>query len=905
MKNDKLLIRNSVAAVLFLCGFFATNWIYNYHEVFTGEQSGNQPDFEFKEFPMEDALGDYQAAGFPQRYLLRIRDAGVPEVSLFRWQPLLVNIAVWFGLLGLSMVYEWRIYRSNRDKQKRGLRISDLLVLTIVVAILFSGWQSIELQHSEELAIAEEIASKRGNVVRSAWLPISGTGPFSFYSKFMRIKSVAVTAPDDDLLRRILALENLSSLQIGGGNYDLRLLDPICRSPFLRELRISGRTLDPPTIATIGGAKQLVSLNLMRTNVTSQALLQFGEMPRLKYLNLIHTDVKLSEMSQFPLSRSLRGIAFPHPADGEADHLKLEGWPELKYLVCNEYDEGTNNTPITIELSDFPKLEQIMIDGFQIVDLKLNRLPSLIKVDKINSQWESRLPTDELLPRNLRVRRLGIEQVPKLQALSVHGPDLEAIELREPNLATLAIGSYSFGRSFQSAPSEPLVKSSAAEGLGASLGPIRLVLQGDISKTEFSTIAQNSSIQFLDVGAGEHLSELVEKLGKFQSVKEISLGMTPISGRDIAELASKLPNLERIHFLQRQLGRLRIEDNDKLISLGATHNPGSLQVENNDKWISTRAPHNPASYLQLDALRLVNATKLADRYELPLSMNYVYIENVPCLKGLVFHDKMPKGAVLKGLRDLDSFTGGGQNLNDDLLSAVLECDKLEKLILAYASASPESLSRIGTLKQLKVLVLTGTKVDDQVVRQWTHLRELRTLHLDNVAITDQSMEWIGGLTNLESLSIEGTRVTATGCRYLEGLKNLKTLRIGRMEMTADVIRSIASLPSLRTLDLSGTNLNEELIAAFIDAPKGVLERLILNGSEVNGPMLLELAQSKRSIVFELDGVQIIPSVLSALEKQERLYVSRPNGTTRSFGEVDPGRFAPDIVEPASDPIQPR
>ena len=432
-----------------------------------------------------------------------------------------------------------------------------------------------------------------------------------------------------------------------------------------------------------------------------------------------------------------------------------------------------------------------------------------------------------------------------------------------------------------------------------------MVLQGDISKTEFSTIAQNSSIQFLDVGAGEHLSELVEKLGKFQSVKEISLGMTPISGRDIAELASKLPNLERIHFLQRQLGRLRIEDNDKLISLGATHNPGSLQVENNDKWISTRAPHNPASYLQLDALRLVNATKLADRYELPLSMNYVYIENVPCLKGLVFHDKMPKGAVLKGLRDLDSFTGGGQNLNDDLLSAVLECDKLEKLILAYASASPESLSRIGTLKQLKVLVLTGTKVDDQVVRQWTHLRELRTLHLDNVAITDQSMEWIGGLTNLESLSIEGTRVTATGCRYLEGLKNLKTLRIGRMEMTADVIRSIASLPSLRTLDLSGTNLNEELIAAFIDAPKGVLERLILNGSEVNGPMLLELAQSKRSIVFELDGVQIIPSVLSALEKQERLYVSRPNGTTRSFGEVDPGRFAPDIVEPASDPIQPR
>ena len=235
-----------------------------------------------------------------------------------------------------------------------------------------------------------------------------------------------------------------------------------------------------------------------------------------------------------------------------------------------------------------------MIDGFQVVDLKLNRLPSLIKVDKIHSQWESRLPPDEFLPKNLRVRRLGIEQVPKLQAVSVHGPDLETIELREPNLATLVIESermrvgstLSRGGSHRS---EPLVKSSAAEGLGASLGPIRLVLQGDISKTEFSTIAQNATIQFLDIGTGDHISELKEKLGKFQSVKEISFALTPISGRDIAELASTLPNLERIHFPHRQLGRLRIENNDKLISIGA--------------------PHKPVSYLHLDAIRLVNATK--------------------------------------------------------------------------------------------------------------------------------------------------------------------------------------------------------------------------------------------------------------------------------------------------------
>ena len=90
MKNDKLLVRNSIAFFLFLCGFLATNWIYNYHEVFVGEQTGNQLDFEFKEFPMDDASSDYQAAGFPQRYLLRIRDSGVPYVSIFRWQPLLV-----------------------------------------------------------------------------------------------------------------------------------------------------------------------------------------------------------------------------------------------------------------------------------------------------------------------------------------------------------------------------------------------------------------------------------------------------------------------------------------------------------------------------------------------------------------------------------------------------------------------------------------------------------------------------------------------------------------------------------------------------------------------------------------------------------------------------------------------
>ena len=890
MKFDKFLVRNSAAAMLLLCGFFATNWLYNYHEVFVGELSGSQPEFEFNEFPKDDVSSDYAAAGFPQRYLLRVREEGVPDVRIFRWQPLLVNIAVWFGLFGLSMIYEWRKYCLNRDEGRRAIHISDLLVVTLVVATLFSSWQSIESQFRAELAIAEEIAANRGNVVRSTWLPLNGIIPSYFYTKFMRIKCVVVSAPDDDLLRRILSLESLSTLQIGGGNYDLRRLDSICRSPFLRELRISGRALDPPTIAAIGGAKQLVSLNLMRTNVTSQALQQFGEMPRLKYLNLIHTDVKLSELSRFPFSMSLRGIALPHPVDGEEDYLKLDGWPELKYLVCNEYDEGPNNTPVSIELSNFPKLEQIMIDGFQIVDLKLDRLPSLIKVDKIHAQWQSRLAFEESLPRNLRVRRLSIEQVPKLHTVSVHGPDLETIEIREPNLGTLAIEAYKmlaegalgYGNSFRS---EPLVKPSAAEGLGASLGPTRLVLGGDLTETEFSTIAQNDSIQFLDIGTGEHLSELHEKLGKFRSVKEISLGVTPVNGRDIAELTSKLPNLERIHFNTSQLGRLRIENNDKLISLGQ--------------------PKAPATYLQLDAIRLVNATKLVDRFELPLGMNHVHIENVPCLKGLGFHDKMPKGAVLKGLRDLDYFAGGGPNLNDELLSAVLDCNKLEKLIIAYAGASIESLSRVGTLEHLKYLDLTGTKVDDQVVRQWTHLRELRTLHMDNVAISDQSMEWVGGLTNLESLSIDGTRVTATGGRYLASLKKLQSLRIGRIELTADVVRSIASLPSLKTLDLSGAILSDELIAAIIEAPTGVLNRLILNGSEVDGPMLLKLAQARPLIVFDMDGARTTSSALSTLEKQARLYVLPPNGKTSSSDEVDPGRFAPEVIEPASSQIQPQ
>lgn len=830
------------------------------------KSNGNNPNIHFIAFPAP-SFGDFKAAGFPQHFLVIFREPGSPDTIVFSFLRLISNIGIWSVFLTLALAFDYRTQRAKKlraeNAKTRGFSILDLLVITTVIAALFALYRWHESKREKDKAFANEIVSAGGVVDFSLWLPtwMESLIPTMFLERGLTISGVALSAPDDEMIQRILAIESLSDLRFGGGTYDLGLLSGLCKNPYLQSLRLSGRTLDRKTIATIAQCKQLVSLDLTRTNITAKALMLFGEMKRLKHLNITHTDVRLSEIPSLAFAPSLRAIALPHPSDGNSDSLKLSGWPELTLLVCTEFDELLNEMPMSIELSEMPKLEKLGLDSFQAYDLKLKNLPRLKSIDQMREQSNLRVGAQDTIPANLQVRHFSLENVPNLHELSLDGASLATFELLEPRLERLRLLASRIGRfggaedspfeSLRGAKVNLLLKSDVVDGLADSQGPSMLELGGQLSKTTFTKLAKNRSIQSLDLSKVPLDASTFEQLGAFQQLKEIKFGENALKGREIAWLAASIKSLTKINAIPVNIGKLRLEGNDTIETIFYPKNQSAQNIE---------------------SLRLIDVPKLGEIFELPSFLTAIHIEHAPSIKGLGFRSPMPKFAIITGLRDLRHFAGGGELLTDAHVESVLECAQLEKLTLAYSNISSSVFAKIGTLTNLKYLVLTGSSVDDESVMSWNNLKSLRTLRLDNTQITDRSMSWILEQKELETLQLDDVKLTTESCQRLGDLKKLKHLSLSGVAVNEDVLRSIITLP-LESLNLSGSQLGPEEMQILIKSPIQTLEKLSLQRCKLDGESLLSLAKVVPNMRLDLSTAEVDPKVWQSLLQQNRIFIA--------------------------------
>ena len=100
-------------------------------------------------------------------------------------------------------------------------------------------------------------------------------------------------------------------------------------------------------------------------------------------------------------------------------------------------------------------------------------------------------------------------------------------------------------------------------------------------------------------------------------------------------------------------------------------------------------------------------------------------------------------------------------------------------MIAYASVTPEVLKRIGELKELEHLILTGSQVTDEVVASWGEFSGLRTLALDQTQITQASLPWVLRNAKLVSLAIGGSALSAEAFAEISKLAQLKRLSNAR------------------------------------------------------------------------------------------------------------------------------
>lgn len=918
----RLPLRAILSVCILVLSFVAANWGYVYHEVFRTKDQAAELAF------LDEDLNDLSvpriyAAGWPSKYYVHVEYEDLPTLAQFSWKNLGINLGLGCVAIGLILLYERRLHRravTSADGATRRLTIVDLIVCTGLFASVIAYWRALEQVTDREMGLSREIEAAGGATVQAVYLPdpVARVLPQAMRWRMQRITEINLKEPSSELLAKIVTLPYLTRLSIGGGDYDLKRLNALSSKPLLTALRIAGRRLDSEAVGSIGALKQLQSLNLMRTNITAKGLEALGEMPRLQSLNLVHTDVTLAELGAPAWSKTVRTLRLPHPTAGQGDHLTLEGWPELANFSCNEYDERLNSEPLTLHLKQLPKLRKVSLDALQLFDLHLDGLPELSEIEPLHSQWDTRVSKAQLVPEDLWIRKLTIAASPKLRLLKLHAPAIDDMHFSQRMAMRLELSAASRANDALNVkgmqPAEiPAEKTRAwTAGWKEDVGPselsfVELSLQ-DVNLAPLAKCEGLRSIRFLECGI---TTRQLRQLQGMAGLEELHVTGGQIDGQTIAWLAANLPALRRIGCDPFGIQQLKLENHAKLETILA--DPG-------------------VPVLPLDSLKLVAMPSLKEAFDLPRELSILHIDNAPSLTGLSTRGPWPENAVFQGVRDLTYFAAGGERLDDVVAEAVLACEKLEALTLAYSSVSPVTLGKIGKLKNLSYLALSGSKLDDQAISQWQSLPAIRTLRLDNTAITDQAFEFILGCENLEHLSLRNTAVTEQGLAQLAKLAKLSRIDCGGEDWSAEKMSAVCTIPALAVLDLSDSKITPQALMALRQNIPRMFRQLLLRNSQVDGRALIQLAREDSELYFDLTDTDVESEALAALGSSERVlppsiededthrlltqYMfaamqerstaqASPNATSngkRAKGVIDPQVFAADRIQSNTDSL---
>ncbi len=890
--------RLALFLLVILCAV-ACNWIYRYEEVY---RSGNKviADYRGQITEVERYLG-----GWPSKYYVCCSYSNDLQFSSWSYTRLLGNVAVWTAILLAVVGYELHAQSRQVADSKAGRRklsIVDLLVATFLVAMVLFYIQTLRSRTAAHRELAQRLATTGGNAIQTTYLPAPFGKWMPGYVKgmFSRLSDVSLVSPSDEQLQEILQLTQLSQLRIGGGDYDLRLLDSIAEKPFLREIRISGRPIDAELISAIGSAKQLQAINLMRTSATAELLLGLGTMPALRDMNLIHTDVKLTQTEPPVWSSNVRILALPRPPQGMQAELRIQGWPKLEELTCSEYDEYRNTEVMAVQLSDLPELTELWLDALQLFDLELDGLPKLKKVSQLHWQVEQRTPPTQEVPSFPWVRKLTVSNVPQLEELPVYGTHIQQISLdAEDALFGVCVMPHSmpgrparygyYGFFDTSDTTIPLPTRQAwIDGLADSVGPRVLDYSHvPLQSVDLQPLAKNTGIRSLDLSHSSVEPRQLEPIKAMEQLEEINVLGCQVDGETIADLVETLPNLRRVQCDPAYLSQLKLVGNSRLES-----------VVGESRW----------NYSSLGALHLENLPNLSDVFQLAQHASQIYVKDMPALQGVVFNAPLPQRCILSGLRDLKVFAGGGARLDDELAQELLRCTELQKLTMAHCPISNDILRALSDLKELRYLCLTGTAISDDVVNAWQPLEQLVALRLDQTEVSSGAMPYITKLKRLERLWIDD--LSEAAFQDLAQLGQLKQLSIHGAQLSVLSMGEIVKLNQLQELDISECELSPEVASILIQKIPSSLEILRLRNAKLDGPSLMSLARLPQRLTFDLENLETDPKITDAIVAAGRAVETYgdpriPRFATFMSGSPDEddsdervGEVAPELFDPA-------
>lgn len=221
---------------------------------------------------------------------------------------------------------------------------------------------------------------------------------------------------------------------------------------------------------------------------------------------------------------------------------------------------------------------------------------------------------------------------------------------------------------------------------------------------------------------------------------------------------------------------------------------------------------------------------------------------------------------------LRSFDISNNNVQMTKLKGAAQARGLTSLILSNVKV--QSVEGIGTMTNLRQLLLDGLEIKTPLSKELFQLTNLLTLHLQHGQFTGIMPSEIGRLTNLQDLNIYGNNLRGQIPLEIGALTRLRSMDLSENQFTGTIPSQISTLVDLEIFAIhqrEGVSNIGGPLPAFDDFPR--LKEVNLEYNALTGSIphnfLARIADKSNEISISLGFNQIqgaIPGALNAFDK---------------------------------------
>lgn len=640
-----------------------------------------------------------------------------------------------------------------------------------------------------------------------------------------RIRSATLFRPTKELLGKTLEQSSLLNLTLVESS-DPEILSGDPGTAHLLHLSLDSLRLDSKAAAFIDAQPHLLALHANNCKFDESAKRSLIRQTHLRSVQLRGCQISGDWLPQCRWRQTAKSLILPVGMRAD-ESLVVTDWPHLSDMQFLQSTAEHHPFASKIAIERMPNLQSVKVDVLRKYDLTIQDAPELRTIEPIQvNDFESEQVGE--VSRLIQVDQLTLRNCPLLKRVGLMISESRKFDISESGgLNHLSIGAFRVGQ-LGMLYREPL-KAGDANELIRQIGCLPRLIQLEftglpIADCDLSPLANHGQLQRLQFSGHKVGPEQLAQLGSMPRLVELNIGDCPVDDEAFELLNRQFPGLERLVGDLSKLSQLRLDADSRLQQIQTP------PLENAETVIIK------GSSLLITGLNIDSAIKRLD------------LHDVARLSGFSATEPLPAECSFGRFRDLRYFMVGGQNVDDVVLSKLLDCFELEQLMLAYSNISQDAWKQIGRFKGLRTLIVPGGQIDDDIVSYWSEVNELWNLTLADTQVDLGTVQWAMKNRSLRFLSLDRVNLSERAIDELPLLEQVTHLSMKKVPLSPRQLGDICKIP-LDYLDISGQDLTSEHVDQLSQASSPL--RLVARNCNLSGSLVKKLLTQRPRMIVDL------------------------------------------------------